>query len=200
MSCCDWKSLHLVLLFVVSLWVLVYGVHINDDGFTFDMPEDVAPVQPPQLNHHYAVVGEIFHFEAHEKQSEKGFTVKWLIFCWIYVMEGFLQLKTENKKLPQWLIFNKNTATFWGVPLPGDEETLHITVTSLDDSSDSVDAIIEVIEDDEYKIRKCVKSLSQISLRLPLLEKSLRLVKPKQRVIALKNIANFYNMPYVSTQ
>lgn len=86
MSWCGWKSLHLVLLFVVSLWVLVYGNDVHEDGFTFDMPEDVdsaQPVQPPrlELNRHYAVVGKVFHFVAHHRRTDKGFMVKGLICC-----------------------------------------------------------------------------------------------------------------------
>lgn len=113
-----------------------------------------------------------------------------------------MQVKIENKKnLPHWLVFYKKTATFWGLPLPGDEETLHITVSSLDDSSDSIDVVIQVVaeENDDTSTKKCRYNEGNVTLLTLLLDKKLRSIKPKNRVIAVRNIAKFFNLPYVST-
>lgn len=112
-----------------------------------------------------------------------------------------MQAKQENtKSLPHWLIFNKKTGIFWGIPLPGDEGTLHITITSFGDEKTSESVYLRVVdktEDSTSTIDKCKSNEDNTILTL-LLDRNLRAIKPKQRVISVNNVAKFFRLPYVS--
>ncbi|XP_066249637.1 uncharacterized protein Dg [Euwallacea similis] len=169
-----WKSLLFTLVWKAAL------CSIREDGFTFDLTDDLEvaqPVQPPRIeltkNHYEAVVGKLFHLPLPNSQNNQGFIAK---------------------SLPHWLIFNKKTGTFWGIPLPGDEETLHITVASKDALEQSI--IIQVVSNDSSATtRKCNSNEDDTVLTL-LLGKNLKAVKPKQRAIAVNNVAKYFRLPY----
>lgn len=112
----------------------------------------------------------------------------------------FLQAKPQDtKSLPPWLLFDKKDGIFWGVPLSHDVGTLHLIVRGLSDVAPSEKLVIDIVEPTEevQGIEKCQKDEDNTILTL-LLDKNIRAIKPKQRVIAFINFAKFFGLPYVS--
>ncbi|CAG9766176.1 unnamed protein product [Ceutorhynchus assimilis] len=184
------RSLVILITIIVSTRA---NIHSQEDGFTFDTPEDLSEdlVQPPRTNqfkefgknYHEAVVGKIFHLALSLPRDHRGFVAK----------------QQHKMSLPYWLSFNKKTGIFWGIPLPGDEGTLHINIAPMDKNQATENLEVRVIseenEDSVTTKNKCGSNEDETILTL-LLDKNLRAIKPKQRVIAMNNIAKFFRIRY----
>lgn len=110
-------------------------------------------------------------------------------------------MRTKGRKsLPSWLIFDKKDGVFWGVPLSNDVSKLHLTVKTKGDALPAENLVINVIEDleEEQGIEKCQKNEDNTVLTL-LLDKNIKAIKPRQRVIAIISFAKFFGLPYVSS-
>ncbi|KAL1502279.1 hypothetical protein ABEB36_007445 [Hypothenemus hampei] len=179
-------------LFVLSALFVIPGLDtsqaIEDGGFTFDMPEESnGPMIEPATttsktesssNRHEAILGRLFHFTLHGER------------------QGYLAKLENSKPLPHWLIFNKKTGTFWGIPLPGDEGTLRIIATPLgSNKSEREELVIDVLKDSDTTTPRCKSNEDNTFLAL-LIDRNIRAIKPKQRVIAISNIAKFFRLPY----
>lgn len=105
----------------------------------------------------------------------------------------------DGKPLPPWLLFDKKDGVFWGIPFSQDLGSLHITVMGQSDTSPYEKLVINIVEPTEevQGIEKCEKDEDNTVLTL-LLDKNIRAIKPKQRVIAIINFAKFFGLPYVS--
>lgn len=105
----------------------------------------------------------------------------------------------ETKSLPSWLLFDRKDGVFWGIPLAQDVGSLHLTVRGISETSPMEKIVINVIEPTEevQGIEKCQKDEDNTILTL-LLDKNIRAIKPKQRIIAVINFAKFFGLPYVS--
>lgn len=109
-------------------------------------------------------------------------------------------MKTEKTKvLPSWLLFEKKNGIFWGVPLANDVGVYRVSIKPLNGKSKPKDVTIKVIRSEEEPegIEKCHENEDTTILTLTL-DKNIRAIKPKQRVIAINNIAKFFGLPYVS--
>lgn len=109
-------------------------------------------------------------------------------------------MKRHNGKgIPSWLLFDRKGGIFWGIPLVEDVGTVHLTIRSIGDKSVTEELKIDVVEtnDDSSTMGKCPPNEDHTILTL-LLDKNIRAIKPKQRVIAVNNIAKFFGLPYVS--
>lgn len=113
---------------------------------------------------------------------------------------NFFQAKPQDSKsLPHWLLFDKKDGVFWGIPLSTDIGTIHLTVRGISDNNPTEKIVINVEESTEgvQGIEKCQKDEDNTVLTL-LIDKNIRAIKPKQRVLAVINFAKFFGLPYVS--
>ncbi|XP_050307693.1 dystroglycan 1 isoform X2 [Anthonomus grandis grandis] len=164
----------------------------KEDGFTFDFPEDLDidllhnGQQELHQNQYEAIVGQVFHLAPHGLKLAKD-------------QQGYYIAKQENSKgLPHWLVFNKKTGTFWGVPLPGDEGNIHIKIQVQGKEVPLETINIRVVKEtdkDSTTTNQC-KSNEDNTILTFLLDKNVRTIKPKQRVIAINNIAKYFRLPY----
>lgn len=101
--------------------------------------------------------------------------------------------------MPPWLLFDKKDGVFWGIPLSQNVGSIHLTVRGVSESSPAEKIVINIVEPTEevQGIEKCQKDEDNTILTL-LIDKNIRAVKPKQRVIAIINFAKFFGLPYVS--
>lgn len=122
-------------------------------------------------------------------------------FIKFYYYYYYLQAKAdEGKPLPSWLLFDKHSGTFWGVPSSSDVAILDMTVKGyLKTETVSTDfkLIIEEQSPFEEGRRKCSSSEDYTVLNL-LVDVDLVAIKPKQKIIAMNNVANFLGLPVVS--
>lgn len=113
----------------------------------------------------------------------------------------FFQAKVnQDTPLPSWLMFDKSGGVFWGVPTTEDVGILHISVKAVRQSATVTDEFNLIISDDTSAPEgtdKCPSTEDSTVLTL-MLDKSVKAIKPKQRVIAINNVAKFFGMPYVS--
>lgn len=112
------------------------------------------------------------------------------------------QAKVNNDKpLPPWLLFDKTDGIFWGVPLEGDAAILNISVKSIGQSNSKHDFTVTVTDqtrEGDSNLRSCPADEETTILAL-LIDKDVKVIKPKQRIIAINNVAKFFGLPYVST-
>lgn len=102
--------------------------------------------------------------------------------------------------MPSWLLFDKKGGIFWGVPLSQDVGVLKLSIKPIGGKSNQEDITIKIIEPTEEAsgAEKCQQNEDNTVLTL-LLDKNIKAIKPKQRIIAINNIAKFFGLPYVSS-
>lgn len=106
----------------------------------------------------------------------------------------------DVKSLPAWLLFDKVAGVFWGLPLAEDEGKIHAVVKTIraNDTSSNEFTLIAVREQpDALSKRKCPEGEGNTVLSL-VVDRDVHAIKPKQRIIAINNIAKFFGLPYVS--
>ncbi|XP_065166984.1 dystroglycan 1 [Atheta coriaria] len=133
---------------------------------------------PPQLT---AVVGRVFHY-ALPKEEHVKYEAK----------------RVDVKSLPAWLLFDKVAGVFWGLPLAEDEGKIHAVVKTIraNDTSSNEFTLIAVREQpDAQSKRKCPEGEGNTVLSL-VVDRDVHAIKPKQRIIAINNIAKFFGLPY----
>lgn len=97
-----------------------------------------------------------------------------------------------------WLLFDKIGGIFWGVPLQEDIGTLNLVIRALsNDKNISEEISITILEASDLR-DKCPVNEDNTVLTL-LIDRGVRAIKPKQRVMAINNVAKFFGLPYVST-
>lgn len=119
----------------------------------------------------------------------------------ILIIKASFKVKTQDRKtLPPWLVFDKKAGVFWGVPLSHDLGRLHLTVREKNNILPTEDIVINITEptEDIEGIEKCQKDEDDTVLTL-LVDKNIKAIKPRQRVIAIINFAKFFGLPYVSS-
>lgn len=98
-------------------------------------------------------------------------------------------------------MFDKTGGVFWGVPLEEDAGVLHISVRAVRQSNTDVtdEFTLRVIEENTAPegIDKCPSTEDSTILTL-IIDKAVRAIKPKQRIIAINNVAKFLGISYVS--
>lgn len=104
----------------------------------------------------------------------------------------FQARRSDGTRLPLWLLFDKIGGVFWGVPLTDDISTLHLVIRKRNISEE---VTINVIETSDLK-DKCPSTEDNTVLSL-LIDKGVRAIKPKQRVISVNNIAKFFGLSNV---
>ncbi|CAH0551317.1 unnamed protein product [Brassicogethes aeneus] len=132
-----------------------------------------------------ATVGKVFHLVVPREAFDEN-------------VNGFEAKKFGGKPLPSWLLFDKKSATFWGVPLQEDHGPFQVMVKSLPkEQSSTYQLTIDVIENNiqEESTKRCAQS-EDITILTLLLDKNARIIKPKQRVVAIDNIARFFGLPF----
>lgn len=165
-----------------------------DEDFAFDVSDDLEVEFPVETSKKLggrtdinAQVGRVFHL-AMPKDSF-GDTAK------------SYEAKIDNgAPLPSWLLFDKTGGVFWGVPLQDEVGTLHISVKAVRQSLSTDDEFTLIIS--EYNgpsegIDRCPATEDSTVLSL-IIDKSTKAIKPKQRIIAINNIAKFFGMPYTA--
>lgn len=100
--------------------------------------------------------------------------------------------------LPSWLLFDKTAAVLWGIPLTEDVGTIQVSVRATGTKSPTEELTINVLNaEKETDAGKCPKNEDRTVLTL-LIDKNVRAIKPKQRMMAVNNVAKFFGLPYVS--
>lgn len=106
-----------------------------------------------------------------------------------------------RKTLPSWLLFDKTDGILWGVPLSSDVGKFRVTVhpkgTKKAVVHDFVLTVREGTPQNDDPRHTCPTTEDRTILTL-LLDKDVTAIKPKQRVMAINNIAKFFGLPYVS--
>lgn len=105
-----------------------------------------------------------------------------------------------NRPLPSWLFFDKTSGTFWGVPTSDDVGVLDITLRGyLNSDTITSQFRLNIIEDPTLKEpkRKC-QSNEDFTLLNLMVDVDIQAIKPKQKIIAINNIAKFLGLPAVS--
>ncbi|KAG5886508.1 hypothetical protein JTB14_014691 [Gonioctena quinquepunctata] len=162
----------------------------NEEDFAFDVADDLeVEFEGGRLlkwseRELTAYVGRAFHLVVPREAFEGN-------------VKNFEAKKHTGKSLPTWLLFDKKGGVFWGVPLAQDVGELQLTVKAIGDKSSSEDIRIQVEEpiEEAAGVEKCQANEDNTVLTL-LLDKNIRAIKPKQRVIAVNNIAKFFGLPY----
>ncbi|XP_018567551.1 dystroglycan isoform X2 [Anoplophora glabripennis] len=177
-----------VLLAALTLASLVSSNHEEDFGFDIsdDLEVELEGGQLRKWNDReiIAQVGKTFHL-AIPKDAFEG------------KVEN-LEVKRHNGKgIPSWLLFDRKGGVFWGIPLAEDVGTVHLGIRSIGDKSATEELKIDVIEsnEDSSTMGKCPANEDHTVLTL-VLDKNIRAIKPKQRIIAVNNIAKFFGLPY----
>uniref|UniRef100_A0A6P7FWH0 Dystroglycan 1 n=1 Tax=Diabrotica virgifera virgifera TaxID=50390 RepID=A0A6P7FWH0_DIAVI len=179
-----------VLLLATATFLLPSTIADNEEDFAFDVTEDLEiEFEGDKLvkwneKDLVAYVGRTFHLVV-PKESFKG------------VVKSFEVKRHTGKGLPSWLLFDKKGGVFWGVPLNQDVGVLHLTIKAIGDKANSEEITIKVVETTEEAagVEKCKPNEENTVLTL-LLDKNIRAIKPKQRVIAINNIAQFFGLPH----
>ncbi|CAH1112390.1 unnamed protein product [Psylliodes chrysocephalus] len=161
----------------------------NEEDFAFEVAEDLEVEfdgdRLVKWNERdlIAYVGRAFHL-AIPKDSFKG-------------VKSFEATRHSGKGLPSWLLFDKKGGIFWGVPLSQDVGVLKLSIKPIGGKSNQEDITIKIIEPTEEAsgAEKCQQNEDNTVLTL-LLDKNIKAIKPKQRIIAINNIAKFFGLPY----
>lgn len=100
--------------------------------------------------------------------------------------------------MPSWLLFDKSEGVLWGIPLLEDLGTIQVSIRAAGAQNPSEDLTINVVETTKEiaKAQKCPTNEDLTVLTL-LIDKNVRAIKPKQRMMAVNNIAKFFGLPYV---
>lgn len=109
----------------------------------------------------------------------------------------------SNNPLPPWLLFDKTDGIFWGVPLADDSGVLHITIKHIGQSESTklkyeFDVVVKEKSPEEENLPHACPSTEDSTILSLLLDRDVEAIKPKQRVMAINNIAKFLGLPYVS--
>ncbi|KAJ8916352.1 hypothetical protein NQ315_005049 [Exocentrus adspersus] len=177
-----------LLLAATTLPCLILSNHEED--FAFDVSDDLeVEFDGDQVNKWnnreiVAHVGKVFHLTI----PKEAFGGK---------VDNFEVKRHNGKGIPSWLLFDRKDGIFWGIPLVEDIGTVHLTIRSVGDKSTTEELKIEVVELNEVSssVGKCLHSQDNTILTL-LLDKNIHAIKPKQRIIAVNNIAKFFGLPY----
>nr|XP_023019898.1 dystroglycan-like [Leptinotarsa decemlineata]XP_023019899.1 dystroglycan-like [Leptinotarsa decemlineata] len=176
---------------LLAIAILLAPIVVADnEDFAFDVADDLqVEFEGGRLlkwseRELTAYVGRAFHLIV-PKEAFEG-NVKY-----------FEAKKHSGKSIPSWLLFDKKQGVFWGVPLVQDVGEVQLTVKATGDKKSSEEIKINVVEPSEEApgVGKCQANEDNTILTL-LLDKSIRSIKPKQRVIAINNIAKFFGLPY----
>ncbi|XP_072379675.1 uncharacterized protein [Diabrotica undecimpunctata] len=184
------RSSLVALLLATATFLLPSTIADNEEDFAFDVTEDLEIESEGDKLVKWnekdlvAYVGRTFHLVV-PKESFKG------------VVKSFEVKRHTGKGLPSWLLFDKKGGVFWGVPLNQDVGVLHLTIKAIGDKANSEEITIKVAETTEEAagVEKCKPNEENTVLTL-LLDKNIRAIKPKQRVIAINNIAQFFGLPH----
>ncbi|KAF5283842.1 hypothetical protein FQA39_LY04662 [Lamprigera yunnana] len=177
---------------VLQATLLVCCALALDEDFGFDVSDDLEvefPAETPKklrgITDINAFVGRVFHLAI--PKDTFGDTVK-----------SYEAREKQDTPLPSWLLFDKISGVFWGVPLQDDVDTIHISVKAVRQSISMTDEFNLVVSDDNKEPEgtdKCPSTEDSTVLTL-IIDKSIKAIKPKQRIIAINNIAKFFGMPY----
>ncbi|KAF7273649.1 hypothetical protein GWI33_013649, partial [Rhynchophorus ferrugineus] len=150
----------------------------NEDEFSFDLPDDVGLELKEAYhgNEYVASIGKVFHLPP-PLQETKGFVAK----------------EAQKSHLPHWLLFNKKSGAFWGVPLPGDEGVVNVVLSPV--GMEQTQTITIHVTEPAANSEKCQSNEDETVIVL-LIDKNIRAIKPKQRVMAISNLAKFFRLPY----
>lgn len=181
----------LVALLLATTTILIPStIANNDEEFAFDVVDDleVEFEEEKLVNWNekdlVAPVGRAFHLvvpKEHFKGEVKSFEAK----------------RHTGKGLPSWLLFDRRGGMFWGVPLTQDIGLLKLTIKAVGKFNSTEDISIKIVESAEEStaIEKCKPTEENTILTL-LIDKNIKAIKPKQRVIAINNIAQFFGLPH----
>ncbi|CAG9821358.1 unnamed protein product [Phaedon cochleariae] len=97
--------------------------------------------------------------------------------------------------LPPWLLFDRTDGIFWGAPLLRDSGNLRLSIKPAGATGEPYDVKITVAEELPDTAEKCPENEDVTVLTL-LFDKQAEAIKPKQRVMAIHNVAKFFGLPY----
>jgi len=86
---------------------------------------------------------------------------------------------SDGTPLPSWLLFDKISGTFWGVPLIEDIETLQLTVRAFGNEHNKSDELSIIILESPENLQQCPSDEDNTILTL-LIDKGVRAIKPKK--------------------
>ncbi|XP_057651670.1 uncharacterized protein LOC130891122 [Diorhabda carinulata] len=184
------RSFLVASLLATTAAIITSTIADNGEEFAFDVVEDLeVEFEGEKLVKWHekdlvAPVGRAFHLVV-PKEHFKG------------EVTSFEAKRRTGKALPSWLLFDKRGGVFWGVPLTQDIGIVTLTVKALGKFNSTEDISIKVIESTEEStvIEKC-KSTEENTILTLLIDKNIKAIKPKQRVIAINNIAQFFGLPH----
>ncbi|CAH1976201.1 unnamed protein product [Acanthoscelides obtectus] len=185
---------HAWLLGLLILLVTLSTASSNEEDFAFDATDDVEVEfdgedgDETAKEEGLAVVGRAFRYSV-PPFEETGYNI-----------DHYEVKRPGGKGLPSWLLFDKKSGIFWGVPLHQDVGTLPLTVRTIyKDLMEPREEQLKIkVTEKEGKYmdgEKCEEGEDHTMLTL-LLDRNLRTIKPKQRVVAVNNIAKFFGLPY----
>ncbi|XP_025830244.1 uncharacterized protein LOC108735390 isoform X2 [Agrilus planipennis] len=179
-----------VLLVVLSTSFIIaededFAFDVSDD-FEIEFPDDETLQSQFDLNDMVATVGHIFHFAI----PTNAFDQK---------VDKYEAKSSNGAVLPSWLMFEKSSGVFWGIPLQNDVETLYISVHGVQPKETKPIQFKITVKESQgipsSHLKKCSED-ETITLLTLVIDKSLSSIKPKQRVMAINNIAKFFGLPY----
>ncbi|KAF5280285.1 hypothetical protein FQR65_LT03094 [Abscondita terminalis] len=186
-------TLRSVLTVLQVTFIICYALALDED-FGFDVSDDIEvefPAEIPKklrgITDINAFVGRVFHLAI--PKDSFGDTVK--------SYEAKVQ---QDAPLPSWLLFDKTGGVFWGVPLQNDVGTIHISVKAVRQSIAMADEFTLIVSENSQTpegFGKCPSTEDSTVLTL-IIDKSIKAIKPKQRIIAINNVAKFFGMPYTA--
>nr|CAI5849789.1 unnamed protein product [Callosobruchus analis] len=177
-------------LLAVFLLLTVSTVSSGEEDFAFDAADDLEVEfeaddgDERSKGDGLAVVGRAFRLKVRPVEGTGD------------AVDHYEVKRSGGKGLPQWLLFDKKSGIFWGVPLHQDVGTLSLTVRTIlkgvNGNPKEEDLKLSVTEKDDEPTdgERCEKEEDSTVLTL-LLDRNIRSIKPKQRVVAVNNIAKF---------
>nr|XP_008195448.1 PREDICTED: dystroglycan [Tribolium castaneum]XP_008195449.1 PREDICTED: dystroglycan [Tribolium castaneum]XP_974516.2 PREDICTED: dystroglycan [Tribolium castaneum] len=160
---------------VAALLAVAIATQALEEDFAFDVSDDFEVEVNAGNREIEAAVGKVFHYVVPQVAATGGFEAR----------------RSDGSPLPSWLLFDKIGAVFWGVPLGDDVGSLHLVIRNRNISED---VTINVRETSDLKDR--CPSTEDNTVLILLIDKGVRAIKPKQRVIAVNNVAKFFGLPY----
>lgn len=160
----------------------------HSEDFAFDVSDDLEVEFEEKLlsNQTTAVVGQVFHLAVPQN---------------VFTSEGkvFEAKRYGGKGLPSWLLFDKVAGEFWGIPLTEDVGTLRISLRISGRKSPLEELAINVISKSNRDLPKLMEKCNakeDLTVLVLLISKNIHAIKPKQRIIAVNNLAKFFGIPY----